>query len=48
MLGVGLIVGVDHVARTIILGGEDISRLGLAVRNLSELDQVRLKSMDAV
>ena len=48
MHGVGLIVRVDHVARTAILGGEDIGRFGLVVENSFDSDQVSHKSMDDV
>lgn len=48
ILGVGLVIRVDHVARTTLLGGEDISVRGLAVENPSGFDQVRLKGMNVV
>ena len=48
MFGVGLIVRVDHVTRTAILGGEDISALSLAVENPFGFDEVRLEGMDVV
>lgn len=48
MFGIGLIVRVDHVTRTAILAGEDISGLSLAVENPFGFDEVRLEGMDVV
>jgi len=47
-LGVDLVVRDDHVARTALLGGEDIGRLSLAVDNPSGFNQMRLKGVNVV